>query len=298
MLALFFWLMLCSVTLVYLKNKTLKIYFDLYSGLYLFVSLEKIQFSFLDYLSQKILNEGNLGDLKELRFFYKFYGDILAKILELNYHFGISAKSILSELRDLFIHDIRFQKKIKTMFLSSFAQFLILAFCTWVFIFFAIYLLEINISWSIKCIIALLHLCGIGVFYVLSVKTLEHLFLNSSLLVKSLSIINLLQNYSLPQKKILEIAQVYEMLKCPMRPTLVPLRESFQKLLVSYSNQGKSIQDDLKVILNEYYYWQEKQFDFAEKILVSYKLVVILGFYLSSYFLFIYFLTIEMIKQG
>ena len=83
-----------------------------------------------------------------------------------------------------------------------------------------------------------------------------------------------------------------------MRPTLVPLRESFQKLLVSYSNQGKSIQDDLKVILNEYYYWQEKQFDFAEKILVSYKLVVILGFYLSSYFLFIYFLTIEMIKQG
>lgn len=298
MLALFFWLMLCSVTLVYLKNKTLKIHFDLYSGLYLFVSLEKIQFSFLDYLSQKILNEGNLGDLKELRFFYKFYGDILAKILELNYHFGISAKSILSELRDLFIHDIRFQKKIKTMFLSSLAQFLILAFCTWVFIFFAIYLLEINISWSIKCIIALLHLFGIGVFYVLSVKTLEHLFLNSSLLVKSLSIINLLQNYSLPQKKILEIAQVYEMLKSPMRPTLVPLRESFQKLLVSYSNQGKSIQDDLKVILNEYYYWQEKQFDFAEKILVSYKLVVILGFYLSSYFLFIYFLTIEMIKQG
>lgn len=286
------------MTLVYLKNKTLKIHFDLYSGLYLFVSLEKIQFSFLDYLSQKILNEGNLGDLKELRFFYKFYGDILAKILELNYHFGISAKSILSELRDLFIHDIRFQKKIKTMFLSSLAQFLILAFCTWVFIFFAIYLLEINISWSIKCIIALLHLFGIGVFYVLSVKTLEHLFLNSSLLVKSLSIINLLQNYSLPQKKILEIAQVYEMLKSPMRPTLVPLRESFQKLLVSYSNQGKSIQDDLKVILNEYYYWQEKQFDFAEKILVSYKLVVILGFYLSSYFLFIYFLTIEMIKQG
>lgn len=229
--------------------------------------------------------KGESKGIKELPQ-YKFYTQLVYKFIQYCRRFGIPFNKIIINLRDGVVADHRFERKLAQEFRGGVFQFAFIAVVTWIFIYFASTLLNINPPKIFLIIIASLHLSGVLIFVILLRYLRLKIFGDFETFFHGLYTFQALSSIGLPLATIIaesDFDKIYEIKNCKFHH----VKDRLQRLIIGLQQSGSPVEEEIRQLIGESWFLQEQGFEEFKNKQTGCKFLVITLFYLSSYFIFI-----------
>jgi hypothetical protein len=238
---------------------------------------------------------GNLGDSWDIPN-YKYYSEIIYKLLNNSKKYGINLKKIINELKQKLILDIKLEEKICNEMISGFMQFFFVVLVTWFFIFVSKKMIEIPLSTSLAIIIIFLQLSGLISFY-LSTKYLESYYFKSfNNVIKELIIFKSFLEISFPVNQALIVSNISNG-EFSNDKSFENLYQFFTESITRLKMSGISPHNDLEIILNTIFDLQEEKMIKFQKQIAVFKFMHLALFFLMAYFIYLYAIFKFFIEQ-
>ncbi len=228
---------------------------------------------------------GNINQSKSIPQF-KFYTNLLLKLLKANRQEGISIRKLIPELRIGVQRDIQFEKKVSKVVIAGNFQFLVIAFATWGFVFFSQQLVEIKLDLFLGLSMLALQLFGFIALNVATSYMKKYNFGPFASAFSELYLFSSLVEVRLPIKEILLESKI-------MSGVLVSskLFTSLSRRIIysveRWKTSGVSPKDEAEELIKELWYSQDEQFtDFIKKIEIL-KFIIMALLFLPAYFLYL-----------
>lgn len=234
-----------------------------------------------DYLTHKLSNPtGNLPPVH-----YKFYANLASEVATSAQRFGIPQTSFLKSLRAGLIQDLKFERKIAQELKAGFTQCLFIMIITWFFILFSISILSSQLPLGISLTIIALQVSGFFVFSWFFRSLKQKIFNEYGAFFSVLFRLKGLLLVGHPLGQALQESG-HTQLKLNSKK-FHPLLQQLETSLVKLQTKGVGIQDDLDHLIDELWFQSDLDFEQFMKQLFALKLMIILIFYFSSYFLYL-----------
>lgn len=220
---------------------------------------------------------------------YKFYTEVVEVLLQLARKMGGSYQEAILFLREGLQVDRQFEKKIREATLGMWLQMALMMALTWTFIFAALSLVDVKVSFLKLLMIFLWQAAGLSLLPFLMKHYRQKFFGDIGKIWKMLFVLRSLVKVPLSRTEVLTIAGVQELnsIKQKSLLTLVTkLKESCQKTL----KVGTSYEEDVKYLMEELRFQEKWHFELFEKRLTVIKLALLSIFFLPSYLAFIFLL--------
>lgn len=216
---------------------------------------------------------------------YKFYSSLASDIGKSAQRFGIPQTAFLKSLRTGLIQDLKFERKISQELKAGFTQCLFIMGITWLFILFSISILQTQLSFKVAVIIGFLQLSGFFVFSWFFRNLKQKIFKEYGQFFSVLFRLKGLLLVGHPLGQALQESGHTQLVLHSSK--FKPLQLQLDSSLVKLQTKGVGIQEDLDHLIDELWFQSELDFEQFMKQLFSLKLLVILLFYFSSYFLYL-----------
>lgn len=216
---------------------------------------------------------------------YKFYDQLANEISGHAQRFGIPQTGFIKSLRSGLISDLKFERKITQELKAGFTQCLFIMIITWLFIFFSCSILHSQISFKIAGLIVFLQLSGFVIFSWFFHSLKQKIFKEYGAILSVLFRLKGLLLVGRPLGQALSESG-HAQLKLKSSKFL-PLLNQLESALIKLQTKGVGIQEDLDHLIDEIWFLSELDFEQFIKQLFALKLLIILLFYFSSYFLYL-----------
>lgn len=220
---------------------------------------------------------------------YKFYTEIVEVILQFARKLGGNFQDSLLFLREGLQTDRQFEKKIKEAVLGMWLQMGIMMALTWIFIFAALSLVDVNVSTSHLILIFAWQGIGLSVLPFILKALRKKYFGDIGKIWKMLFILKSLVKVPVSRSELMTFAGVQELTNITQKslePIVMKLKDTCQKAL----KLGTSYEEDVKYLMEELRFLEKWHFELFEKRLTVIKLVLLSVFFLPSYLAFIFLL--------
>ncbi len=218
---------------------------------------------------------------------YKFFTSLIYILLENNRRLGIGLKNVLGELKQNLILDLQFEGKLLDHTLGANAQFLVIALTTWFFIFFSSQLADLPLDSFILLLIILVQLSGIFVFNFLLKLIKKRTFNKFNQAISRLYLFGGLSEIGLSFGQVLEESKVMASENWSHR-LFLPCARRLSGLVARWKETGLSPVSGSREIIGELWHLKEVSFVRFLKHLDLLKFVILAGFFLPAYFLYLY----------
>lgn len=239
----------------------------------------------------KKFNWGSRQDLKDPGILpsYKFYSEIIEVLLNLARRLGGNYQDSLLFLREGLQSDRQFEKKIADVTLGMWLQMGLMMLITWVFIFGALGLVNVQVRTLHLFFIFLWQFIGLSMLPFTMKFLRKKYFGEIGKIWKILFILRSLVKVPLSRTEILTLAGVNNLSQVKQRSLaaiVLKLKEACQRTL----KQGISYEEDVKYLMEEVRFQEKWHFELFEKRLTVIKLTLLSLFFLPSYLAFIFLL--------
>ncbi|OFZ72010.1 MAG: hypothetical protein A2451_10650 [Bdellovibrionales bacterium RIFOXYC2_FULL_39_8] len=224
------------------------------------------------------------GDIPQ----YKFYTDILKKLIYYAKLYGGNFKESLSQLKKGVIKDIQFERALRKEVEGAYLQFFFISLITWFFVYMVGQSVEVKLSMLSKIFMLAMQLSG-ALFFALFYQRLQQLtfapfwkFFNTIFIFQSLI------GVGLSQKEIIHHAESSALTEDQrQRKFLSYLVLRLESLIFNWQRSGQPIGTELAEIQEELWFnVGQESIQFLKKLNIIKFLVVVL-FYLSTYFFYL-----------
>ncbi len=220
---------------------------------------------------------------------YKFYSEVVELLLSIARRMGGSYQESLLFLREGLQTDRQFERKLKETVLGTWLQMGMMMILTWGFIFGALCLVDIKVSYYKLIMIAVWQGIGLTTLPFMINYFRKKFFGDIGKLWKMLYVLRSLIKVPLSRTEILTIAGVAE-IKTIQQKSLIhivsKLKETCQKAL----QMGGSYEEEVVALMSELRFQEKWHFELFEKRLMVIKLALMSIFFLPSYLAFIFLL--------
>ena len=218
---------------------------------------------------------------------YKFYTDLILKLLDYGRRFGAPIKKLLREIRSGLARDERFDRKLGREFWGGIIQLCLITFITWLFIYMSVLLVKAPLNYLFLFLIILLQLSGF-IFYISFFKWWRHkLFAPLSHYFGSLYILRSLSEVGVAMRSCLAEAAIDQLLQRDVK-LLKYVNKHLRQVVNDWQKKGSPIRQELAELVEELWFLQEQQFVAFNKRLVALKFSILICFFLSAYFLYLF----------
>jgi hypothetical protein len=239
----------------------------------------------LSFINNKIHSTINKLEKKDLKLpKYKFYTELIIKIMERGRLTGSSIKAPLKEIRSNLHRDDKFERKLNSELLSVRYQILFTILLTWLFKEVLENFSEYLIPFEIKMIMIALQVSGLIIFHYLYKFLKEYTFNDFSCVLNSLYLLRGLSDTGLPVSKVIEMGSLNDLAKIQKGDLGKVVKQLFHSVTL-WSKKGTSIQRELDELINEVWFLIECAFEFFLKYVKGLKFLILVLFYLSAYFM-------------
>jgi hypothetical protein len=217
---------------------------------------------------------------------YKYYTSLIIQLMHFHRTMGVGIKKVLPELRVNLIKDLQFEQRFFSEISASMAQFVIVTFVTWAFIFFSSSILDLPIKWSFAIFILVLQLSGAILFMVFLKSIKRKIFLPFYFAISELYIFSMLYEIGVPLNDALDKSKLLtgSLVKTPK---LSGFADRILKLIDRLRQSGVTLGIELGEIKDEIWHFQEQEFIKFTKILQVAKFFTLSFFYLPAYFIYL-----------
>lgn len=217
---------------------------------------------------------------------FKFYTNLLLKLLATNRQEGIAIRKLIPELRNGVQRDIQFEKKISKVIIGGNFQFAVIALATWGFVFFSQQLVDIKLDTNLGLLMLALQIMGFLFLNLMTSWLKKEKFQPYSSAFEEIYLFKSLIEVRMPIKQILLESNI-------MNGSLVNSKvfSSIKKRIVysveRWKTSGISPKDESEELIKEIWYSQEEQFvDFIKKIEIL-KFIIMALLFLPAYFIYL-----------
>ena len=231
---------------------------------------------------QSVLDPGKLPE-------YKFYTGVVTILLQLARKMGGNYQESILYLREGLQSDRQFEKKTHEITLGLYLQMGLMMAMTWIFIFTALYLVEVKMSIHKLVLIFIWQLIGMTSLPFILNYLRKKYFGDIGKIWKILFVLKSLLKVPLSRSEVLTFAGVQELANIKQKSLdviVMKLKTTCQNTL----KMGISYEDDVKYLMGELRFQEKWHFELFEKRLVVIKLVLLSVFFLPSYLSFIFLL--------
>lgn len=239
----------------------------------------------LSELEAQLLAKGQIGPTDLLQ--YKFYTALTSRVLEYGRRYGTPLRSILLELREALGRDLQFERKILKELWGGFAQFVLIALVTWVFVFLSSSLLNLSLSPSVMITMFLLQLIGFVSYYLIFEILQKRLFSIFAQLFSSYYTLLILTEASLSVRVSLQESGILTVFSIKdKRFDFLFIRS--RELLERWQTKGTPLKAELKEHIVSLWGLEEETFLRFIKLLAGLKFLILCLFFLSAYFVYLF----------
>jgi hypothetical protein len=217
---------------------------------------------------------------------YKFYTALIFELMHFHRTMGTGIKKILPEIRQNLIKDLQFEQKVFSEISSSLAQFLIVTFVTWAFIFLSSSILDLPIKLYYSLAVISLQLTGAMVFSILLKNIKRKIFSPFYSSFSEIYIFSVLYEVGLPLNDALDRSNILQGDLVAV-PKLANLAERVLKLIDRLRQTGVPIGVEVGEIKQELWHLLDQDFTKFTKLLQMAKFFTLSFFYLPAYFLYL-----------
>ncbi len=217
---------------------------------------------------------------------YKFYTGIIDQMIVNAREYGCSIKQGVKTVRHAVAKDHQFERKIIKEHTGGFAQFLIITIISWSFFMSVKNIMSISISMSSLITIITLQTGGLFLYIYLSKLIKLSTFKGDAEYLNSIYILKSLIGTGLPIQSVINLSKVID--------TINMTGEKFKHIntritimLERVQKTGTPIAEELGEIVEEVWFIHNLSFENFIKKTVILKFLIVAGFYLTSYFLFL-----------
>lgn len=218
---------------------------------------------------------------------YKFYSNVVILLLKSQRTFGLSIELPLRFIRDELVLDLNFENKLISELKVSLFQFFLISFLTWCLIYFSSILLECSLNSSHLILILIIQICGFIIFFSGSFLKRNHTFKNYLELYSIIFHFLTFSEVGYPISKTITESNLFKLNRLKFKRFSEWL-QNLESNVKKWQNQGVSINDELKILIKELAFLQEEDFCAFGRFLNAYKLLIIILFFLSTYFFSLY----------
>lgn len=220
---------------------------------------------------------------------YKFYTDLIKKLLFSFSEFGGDINNLLKSLKKGVVLELRYDKLTSDSFRGGVFQFMAIAFVTWSFIISTIVLVKIKISIFTLLTIFILNISGPIAYYYTYNTISKRKFLGFEALFFSMYSIKALCSSGV---SISTTLSEYNKLKGgKVAPNLKSISKRLSHVVFRYSNFGISISNELDDLISELWEIKESSLSSFTKSINLIKFSISIIFYFLPYFIFLYALV-------
>lgn len=239
----------------------------------------------LSELEAQLLAKGQIGPTDLLQ--YKFYTALTSRVLEYGRRYGTPLRSILLELREALGRDLQFERKILKELWGGFAQFVLIALVTWVFVFLSSSLLNLSLSPSVMGTMLFLQLIGFVSYYLIFEILQKRLFSIFAQLFSSYYTLLILTEASLSVRVSLQESGILSAFSIKdKRFDFLFIRS--RELLERWQTKGTPLKTELKEHIASLWGLEEETFLRFIKLLAGLKFLILCLFFLSAYFVYLF----------
>jgi hypothetical protein len=220
---------------------------------------------------------------------YKFYSEVIEILLSLARKIGGSYQDSLLFLKEGLQADQQFEKKLKETILGTWLQMGMMILLTWLFIFGALFLVEIKVSPFKLILIACWQGVGMALLPVALSYFRSKFFGDIGKLWKILYILRSLIRVPLSRTEIFTMAGVGG-LNSIKQKTILYIVEKLKDTCQRTLQQGGSYEEDVLSLMTDLRFQEKWHFELFEKRLIVLKLALMSLFFLPSYLAFIFIL--------
>lgn len=218
---------------------------------------------------------------------YKFYTALILQSLDFARTYGTSSKEGMASLKQALIRDDQFERKMSQQIKGAVAQFAIVAALTWFFVFMSHALVDAPLSLLLLCTIAGLHIGGLCFFFFIYHKQKQKHFSQLGFVLSSLYQLWGALRIGIPISRSLQLASIPHFLELS-DSKYTHIQDRLQTLLDNLQKKGVPVTEDLKELIDEVWFVQDEQFLIFHKNMTALKLLSIVLFFVSSYFLYLF----------
>lgn len=226
---------------------------------------------------------------------YKFYSEVVELLLSIARRMGGSYQESLLFLREGLQTDRQFERKLKEIVLGTWLQMGMMMILTWGFIFGALFLVDIKVSYYKLIMIAVWQGIGLTTLPFMITYFRKKFFGDIGKLWKMLYVLRSLIKVPLSRTEILTIAGVAEIKTIQQKSLnhiVSKLKETCQKAL----QMGGSYEEEVVALMSELRFQEKWHFELFEKRLMVIKLALMSIFFLPSYLAFIFLLLGDLLS--
>jgi hypothetical protein len=220
---------------------------------------------------------------------YKFYSEVIDKLLELARQMGGNYQEALLFLREGLLADLQFEKKLKESQRAVWLQMLLMLLLTWIFIICALNMVQISPPMVALVLIASWQGIGLILLPLILRWLRERLFGDIGKLWKMLYILSSLYRLPLARSAIFGLAEIKNLREIQQK-NLLHLVQKLADVCERALKQGSSYEVEVKMLMDELRFQEKWHFELLEKRLSALKLGLLSVFFLPSYLAFIFVL--------
>ena len=259
---------------------------------YLLEKLESLKEISTIYCGEKLLEQSlelEVSSVKKNIYFYKykFYSDLLERLLGLSRRYGANTSKVLKELRFGIAKDLRFEKKIKKIIGEGIYQFFLISLVTWMFIWQTKKWVNSFENSQVELIIGLMQVLGLIVYlvFVFIQKSNQFSIFNSYL--DSVLTWRSLVKVGLGIQEIIQVAKIENNLKVKSSKFNF-INNQMERSIALWKSHGKSPENELVKITDDLWFIHESILEIFCKRVEFIKFGVLAVFYLGAYLVFIF----------
>lgn len=220
---------------------------------------------------------------------YKFYTEIAHEIVDYSKKYGAPLKMAFAYLKQGLLKDNQMERKSKSDFFGGLFQFVFTTLITWVFVIFSQRFTEVDLSSLQYFTIAFLQIIGACVYIILYVRLKERLLGSFTEYISTIIKMRTLLDLGMPLKHTLSLSTYFELNEGKSR-TLRGIKARLDKAVSNLSQRGLPIFEELERLNDELWFLYGEHFQGFIKRMAAVKFGVLALFFLSSYFIYLFFL--------
>ncbi len=264
-------------------------------AIYINYLLEKIkglrEFSII-YCGERLLEQSlelEVSYVKKNIYFYKykFYSELMERLLGLSRRYGASTSKLLKELRFGIAKDLRFEKKIRKIIFEGIYQFFLISLVTWMFIWQTKKWVDSFENTQVEFIIGLMQVVGVIVYLVLVFIQKSNQFSIFNSYLGSVLTWRSLVRVGLGIQEIIQVAQIESNLKVK-KSKFKFINNQMERSISLWKSHGKSPENELIKITDDLWFIHESILEIFCKRVEFIKFIVLAIFYLGAYLVFIF----------
>jgi hypothetical protein len=220
---------------------------------------------------------------------YSFFSSMAIMALKQTRRFGSFPQETLWEWRRAVEKEGEFEKREKGLKNEAMVQFTLFSIMVWIFIGLSHELIQTHKS-LLFLIVAILHVCGYGVFFLVNQFLKKHFLSPYPRLLETLYALKSLFSAGVPLNELIQNTNEKAL------PSHL-ITEKIKEVLKGLKSQGPMVLQQVPFLVSEVWFLREQALEKLQKVGKVAKFSVLLGFYGGSWFCAVYFLLRSLMNQ-